>query len=198
MRQVALLGGSFDPVHRAHLALARAALAQLPVDELWWLPAGQPWQKARTLAPAEHRVAMIGQVLQALPPAEHARHRIETCEIDRGGPTYTIDTLEQLSAQHPQTRWWLILGQDQLKGLPTWRRWQAVLDHANLAVARRPGSGPNADGPVISVHPLEFEPQAISSTAIRALAAQGLPLDDQVTPEVGRYIAAHGLYRHRA
>ena len=198
MRQVALLGGSFDPVHRAHLALARAALAQLPVDELWWLPAGQPWQKARTLAPAEHRVAMIGQVLQALPPAERARHRIETCEIDRGGPTYTIDTLEQLSAQHPQTRWWLILGQDQLKGLPTWRRWQAVLDHANLAVARRPGSGPNADGPAISVHPLEFEPQAISSTAIRALAAQGLPLDDQVTPEVGRYIAAHGLYRHRA
>ena len=206
-RRIALFGGSFDPVHRAHRALAEAALVQLPVDELWWLPVGQPWQKARTLAPAEDRVAMVRRVIDSMAPDLRARQRIETCEIERGGPTYTIDTLQALRRREPGVQWWLILGQDQLRGLPTWHRWQEVVEGVQLAVAQRPaadpavpaaGPSPETGGAPLAVHPLILEPHDISSTVIRARVAQGLPLDDQVTPEVGRYIADRGLYRHRA
>jgi nicotinate-nucleotide adenylyltransferase len=193
LKQVALLGGSFDPVHLGHMALAKSALDQLPVDELWWVPVGQPWQKNRTLSSAEDRVAMLRLAL-----GRDERQRVEMCEIERGGPTYTIDTLDELTTRHPGVRWHLLLGWDQFLNLPTWKRWQDVVARARLAVAQRPGQGSDEVPDVLSRLPTErlhMAPWDVSSTAIRADSAQGRPILDRVSAPVARYIADHGLYR---
>lgn len=200
-RQVALLGGSFDPVHLGHMALAQAALAQLPVDELWWVPAGQPWQKTRVLAPAEHRLAMLGLAI-----GRDARQRVETCEIERGGPTYTIDTLEVLSARHPAVVWHWLMGWDQFMNLPTWHRWRDVLARVRLAVVERPAEAPasHAGQPkapmpeaLRGLQPqfLHMAPWNVSSTTIRADVALGRSVLDRVSAPVARYIADHRLYQ---
>ena len=202
--RVALLGGSFDPVHLGHLAMAQAALNQLPIDELWWVPVGQAWQKSRTLTPADHRVAML-----QLAMGRDARQRIEPCEIERAGPTYTINTLNTLKTRYPGTIWTLLLGWDQLLNLPTWKRWRDVVAQVQLAVAPRPRT-PQAlgvAGPQSAVAGLPTELQALpievlhmapwdaSSTAVRADVAQGRGILDRVSAPVARYIADHGLYR---
>jgi nicotinate-nucleotide adenylyltransferase len=192
-KQVALLGGSFDPVHLGHMALAQSALAQLPVDELWWVPVGQPWQKSRTLSSADDRVAML-----RLAMGRDERQRVEGCEIARSGPTYTIDTLEELSARHPGVVWHLLLGWDQFLNLPTWKRWQDVAARVKLAVAQRPGQGSGQVPDALSglhIERLHMAPWDVSSTAIRADAAQGRVILDRVSAPVARYIADSGLYR---
>jgi len=192
-RQVALLGGSFDPVHLGHLALAQAALQQLPVDELWWVPVGQAWQKSRSLTPAVHRVAMLELAI-----GRDGRQRIECCEIERDGPTYTIDTLQALSRRHPGVVWHLILGWDQFLNLPTWKGWADVVARARLAVVQRPGTAtasalPTALRP-LAIEPLHMAPWDVSSTAIRADVARARPILDRVSAQVARYIDDTGLY----
>ena len=193
VRQVALLGGSFDPVHRGHSALAQAALEQLPIDQLWWVPVGQAWQKSRQLTSAHHRVAMLEAAI-----GRDARQRIETCEIERSGPTYTIDTVNTLVRRHPGIMWHLVLGWDQFLNLPTWKQWTEVASRVRLAVVRRPGAG--AESLPAELRGLPFEelhmaPQDISSTAIRADVARGRSVLDRVSAPVARYIADQGLYR---
>ena len=193
VRQVALLGGSFDPVHRGHMALAQAALEQLPIDELWWVPVGQAWQKSRPLTAAHHRVAMLELVVGRDP-----RQRIERCEIERHGPTYTIDTINTLAQRHPGVVWHLLLGGDQFLNLPTWRQWEAVASRVRLAVVGRPGADA-LERPAalrhLSIEPLHMAPLDISSTAIRADVARGRSVLDRVSAPVARYIAEQGLYR---
>lgn len=193
LRQVALLGGSFDPVHLGHAALAQSALQQLPIDELWWLPAGQPWQKTRALAAAEHRLAMLSLTI-----GRDERQRVETCEIERGGPTYTIETLGTLAARHPGVVWHLVLGWDQMLNLPTWRDWKGVVSRARLAVAQRPGAT-EKDLPRelrgLAIEPLHMAPWDVSSTAIRHDIAHGTSVLSRVSAPVARYIENHGLYR---
>ena len=133
-RRVGLFGGSFDPVHNAHLALARAALAELQLDEVRWVPAGQPWQKARALTAAVHREAMLRLALAGEP-----RFVLDRTEIRRPGPSYTLDTVRELAAAQPGTEWFLIIGHDQYAGLHTWNGWQELLARVTLAVANRPG-----------------------------------------------------------
>ena len=202
LRQVALLGGSFDPVHLGHMALAQSALAQLPVDELWWIPTGQPWQKSRVLTPAEHRVAMIRLAI-----GRDTRQRVETCEIEREGPTYTIDTLETLTRRHPAVVWHWLMGWDQFLNLPTWRRWREVAARVRLAVVQRPGAdlgaaGGSAGGVMmpedlrqLPLQTLHMAPWNLSSTTIRDDVAHGRSVLDRVCAPVARYIADHGLYR---
>lgn len=191
-RQVALLGGSFDPVHLGHTAMAQAALKQLPIDELWWVPVGHPWQKSRELTPAEHRVAMLHRAI-----GSDARQRVECCEIERGGASYTIDTLRALSARHPDTAWYLLVGWDQLVNLPSWAEWREVASRARLVAAPRPGGSHHLPAEVQALNPevLHMVPWNVSSTAIRADVAQGRSVLDRVTAPVARYIAEHGLYR---
>ncbi len=194
LRQVALLGGSFDPVHLGHAALAQAALQQLPIDALWWLPAGQPWQKNRALTPAEHRVAMLDRAI-----GRDSRQRIETCELERPGPTYTIDTLRALSERHPGVVWHLLLGWDQFLNLPTWKQWTEVVSRVRLAVVPRAGAA-SALVPelkTVPFQPLLMAPWEVSSTAIRADVALGRGILDRVSAPVARYIAEHGLYSTR-
>ncbi|MEY8878185.1 MAG: nicotinate (nicotinamide) nucleotide adenylyltransferase [Leptothrix sp. (in: b-proteobacteria)] len=201
-RRIGLFGGSFDPVHTGHVALARCALDHLALDELRWIPAGQPWQKSRQLASAEHRVAMLQAVI-----ADEPRFRLERCELERAGPSYTLDTVRSLQAAAPPTgavpaEWFLIIGQDQYANFTTWHGWIELLQRVTLAVAAREGRQPEppqalADVPYRCVV-LPLPPRMISATAIRnRLAAGDSPLDlapTLVAPAVASYIAGHRLY----
>jgi nicotinate-nucleotide adenylyltransferase len=187
-----LFGGTFDPPHRAHLALAQAALDHLGLDAVHWVVAGQPWQKAGAITPALHREAMVRAAIAGEP-----RFVLDRSELERAGPSYTLDTVRALHAAHPDTEWFLILGADQHAGLPSWHGWRELLQRVTLAVANRPGASPRLDAEVAQ-HPhrmVPMPPLDISATEIRERAARGLPLDGRVPPAVASYIDQHGLYR---
>lgn len=196
MKRIGLFGGSFDPVHNAHLALAQVALDHLALDELRWMPAGQPWQKTRAMTPAEHRAAMVQAAIVGEP-----RFVLERCEIERSGPTYTLDTVRALAGQEPDAIWFLVIGQDQYARLSTWHGWQELLGLATLAVAARAGEAPHADAATAAQsHTMVTLPLPridVSATDIRRRAAAGEPIDDLVPPAVARYIDQHRLYRGR-
>lgn len=198
VRRVGLMGGSFDPVHRAHLALAEAALRHLKLDEVRWIPVGQPWQKARHLADATHRLAMV-----QLAVAHEPRFVVDAIETQRTGPSYTLDTVLALQAQATQpTHWFLIIGQDQYANLPTWHGWQPLLQAVTLAVACRGHEQPCApaalQGLDHQVVELPLPPLTVSSTEIRQRLGRGeapLTLANELVPQaVARYIANHQLY----
>lgn len=196
MRRIGLFGGSFDPVHLGHVALARAAIDAVGLDEVLWIPAGQPWQKARQLAPAAHRAAMVELALAGEP-----RFRLERCELRRAGPSYTIDTVRELQQAMGMvaTDWVLLLGQDQYAGLPTWHGWRELVQRVTLAVAGRDSAPPGVpaalQGVAHRVLVIPMPPMPVSSTEIRDRIAAGLGLDGMVPPQVASYIASHGLYR---
>lgn len=196
MKRIALYGGSFDPVHTAHLALARTALDHLQLDELRWIPTGHAWQKQGAHASAEHRAAMVAAAIEGEP-----RFLLERCELDRQGPSYTIDTLHELQASNPGADWYLVLGQDQYQNLTTWKAWQDLVAQVTLAVA---GRGGQASGSPLAGHPhrvvhLPMPPMPVSATEIRARLAAGTPAaalaPALVPPAVASYIARLGLYR---
>jgi nicotinate-nucleotide adenylyltransferase len=192
------MGGSFDPVHAAHVALAEVALAHLQLDEVRWIPVGQPWQKARELAPVAHRLAMVRAATSQQP-----RFVVDAIEIERGGPSYTLDTVQavQAAATEP-TDWFLIIGQDQYANLPTWHGWQTLLQGVTLAVAcrgdQRPAPSSAMQGVPHKVVELPLPPLHVSSTDIRARLARGedpQTLAPELVPHaVARYIATHQLY----
>jgi nicotinate-nucleotide adenylyltransferase len=198
-RRVGLLGGSFDPVHQAHRRLADAALDQLGLDELRWIPAGQPWQKSRRLAAPQHRAAMV-----ALAIGDNPAFVLERCELERPGPSYMLDTVRTLQQREQQAAaWFLILGQDQLANFCTWHGWHELLARVTLAVAGRAGRvvEPPADlltEPACRIVPLEMPPLAVSSTELRHRLAAGEPARSlapgMVAPAVADYIERHGLY----
>jgi nicotinate-nucleotide adenylyltransferase len=191
--RIGLFGGTFDPVHGAHVALAESALAALALDTVRWVPAGQPWQKqgGREVSAAAHRVAMVELAI-----AHQPRFVLDRIEVDRAGPSYTLDTVRALQAAEPSHRWVLLIGQDQYANLHTWRDWRVLLGLVELAVANRPGPA-KAPHPDVVAHPHRMVPLPmldISSTQIRAAAQAGQDLSPMVPPEVARYIARHGLY----
>ena len=192
-RRVGLFGGSFDPVHNAHLALARSALSTLGLDEVLWIPAGLAWQKGGSATPASDRAAMVELAIAGEP-----RFRVERCEIERAGPSYTIDTVEQLSRRAPNTQWWLILGQDQLAGLPSWQRWRELVARLPIGVAARAGEAVRAPAELAaagaSPREIPLPAMAVSATDIRARVAAGQPIASLVPAAVAGYIAQHGLY----
>jgi nicotinate-nucleotide adenylyltransferase len=190
-RRVGIFGGTFDPVHNAHVALAHAALDALALDEVRWIPTGQPWQKDTGITPAVHREAMV-----RLAMGDEPRFVLDRIELDRAGPSYTLDTVRALAAAHPGTDWVLVIGQDQYAGLHTWKDWQALLGLVTLAVANRPGPQRQAAAEVRAfVHRVVPLPMLdISSTDIRGLVRQGGDILQLVPPAVARYIETHRLY----
>jgi nicotinate-nucleotide adenylyltransferase len=191
-RRIGLFGGTFDPVHVAHLALAREALAALQLDEVRWVPAGQPWQKARALTPAAHREAMVRLAIEGEP-----RFVLDRIELERTGPSYTLDTVRELQAREPSAEWFLLIGADQYAGLHTWRGWEDLLDRVVLAVGARPGPLPPVAAAVVQ-RPHRSVPLTmmdVSSTEIRRRVAAGEDFSELVPPAVARYIDREGLYR---
>lgn len=191
-RRIGLLGGSFDPPHLAHRALGRAAREQLALDELRWLPAGAPWQKAgQALAAPAHRAAMLAALL-AEDGTDDGFNRIDARELQRDGPTYTIDTVRALQAETPGAEWFLILGQDQYARFDTWRDWPELLQRLTLAVAARNGQAPQAPAALAAVPHrctrLDLPPLAISASVVRARLAAGLAVADLVGASVAGYI----------
>jgi nicotinate-nucleotide adenylyltransferase len=191
-RKIGLFGGTFDPPHTAHVALATLALRELALDELRWIPAGEPWQKARIITPAAHREAMV-----RLAMGEEPRFALERCEILRRGPSYTLDTVRAMQAAEPGALWFLIIGQDQYAGLHTWRDWRELLGLVTLAVANRPGppQAPHADVLAFSHRAVPLPMLDIASTDIRARVAAGQDISSLVPDGVARYIEAHHLYQ---
>ncbi len=190
--RIGLFGGSFDPVHNAHLALARQALAELTLGEVRWIPAGRPWQKARTPTAAVHREAMLRLAI-----AHEPRFVLERCELERAGPSYTIDTVCALQAAQPHARWFLLIGQDQYAGLHTWHRVDELLQRVQLAVALRPGAAAPDDARVRAapVLPITLAPMPVSASAIRARVAAGQDIAALVPPAVADYIERNRLYQ---
>ena len=209
--RIGLLGGSFDPPHLAHLALARVAVRALALDELRWLPAGAPWQKAgRTMAPAAHRAAMLAELLAEMladmpveeaagAPARPVRQVIDERELHRSGPTFTIDTVRELQAEQPGADWFFILGQDQYARFDTWRDWPELLQRLTLAVAARAGQPPTPPAALAAVPhqvvALDLPRQDIAASDIRARLAAGQPVAALVGRRVAGYIDQHQLYK---
>jgi nicotinate-nucleotide adenylyltransferase len=202
--RIGLFGGSFDPVHQGHRALADAAMAQLQLDELRWVVAGQPWQKAgRQLAPAADRLAMVEAAIGGA-----VGQRVERIEVDRAGPSYTIDTVTALQAAAGQggaaqdADWWLLIGQDQHANFCSWRDWRALLGRVGLAVAARDGIEPRPPTELAAVphrwQVLPMPPHPASATAIRQRLARGesaqLLAPDWLAPGVAELIERRGLY----
>jgi nicotinate-nucleotide adenylyltransferase len=192
LARVGIFGGSFDPVHNAHVALARVALAELRLDELIWVPAGQPWQKQRRLASAADREAMVRLTI-----ANEPRFTLSRLELERSGPSYTVDTVRELQAARAQAQWFLVIGQDQYAGFHTWRGWQELLGLVTLAIADRPDATDVVDPQVrAAAHTAVALPMMdVSSTDIRGRVTQGQGIDDLVPAPVARYIARHHLYQ---
>lgn len=193
-RRIGLFGGSFDPVHLAHVALARVALEHLQLDELRWVPVGHAWQKQRQLSPAVHRTAMVELAI-----ADLDGQVFEPCELRRSGPSYTLDTVRELQARDGAAhQWFLVIGQDQYSHFDSWHGWPELLQRVTLAVAGRAGDVPRCAGKLAETpHLIELLPlplMAISATEIRARVARHEPIDALVPPEVARYIAQHRLY----
>ncbi len=193
--RIGLFGGSFDPVHLGHLSLAHTALDSLKLDQIQLIPAGQPWQRPQLGASPEHRLNMLRLATQGSDAVS-----INPIEIQRVGPTYTIDTLEALDPNHD---YFWILGSDQLANFCSWHRWPDIAQRVQLAVAQRPGStltAPDALSLWLSSHQqkllvIPFEPLDISATAIRQRIAQHISAHALIPKVVEQYIHEHGLYR---
>jgi len=177
-----ILGGTFDPVHNAHLAMARTALEALALDKVVFLPTGAPHYRAPALASAAERVAMLRLAIAGEP-----RFTLDERELAPGHSGYTVDTLAGFAGRPV-----LLLGADQYAKFESWHRWREILARADLAVFARPGSA-IAGG---SARRVPFAPMDLSASAIRALVARGERIDGLVPPAVADYIARRRLYGH--
>lgn len=183
---IGILGGTFDPVHNAHLAMARAALEALSLKEILFIPTGTPLYRNPPVASAEHRLAMLRLALRDDP-----RYRIDERELAPGASGYTADTLKSLrSEMGSAVQLYLLMGADQYGALATWHRPDQVKKLARIAVFSRPGFktvGKDAET-------MPMKPLPISASEIRARAARGEALSGLVPPAVAGYIAKHRLY----
>lgn len=155
-----MFGGAFDPPHKAHQALARAAVEQLALDELRVIPTGDAWHKSRPLSPAADRLKMTELAFAGFPKV-----RVDDRELRRSGPSYTIDTLEALRAELPHCELFLLIGGDQWASFSSWHRWQDILASSSLTVAERPQSGGSSSTSGINA---EFEPQTLAAIHVPA------------------------------
>jgi len=198
--KVGILGGTFDPIHNAHLAIVDEARLQLELDEVVFIPAGQPWMKSdRVITAAEHRVAMLLLAID-----DKFGFRLSTMEIDRPGPSYTVDTLAKLSNEFVGlSELYFIIGWDNLPDLPRWKEPARIIELCHLVALPRPGySLPDLDaldkkvpGLLKSVIIMERPQIDISGTEIRERVAKGLDISKMVPLGVAEYIREKGLYR---
>lgn len=205
---IGMLGGTFDPIHMAHLRIAEKAQQQFDFDTLYFIPCGIPPHRETPVASTEHRVAMIQSVI-----AKQPHFKIDRCEIDRNTPSYTIETLHILKARHPNDTLYLILGMDAFQALNQWKDWQQILTHCNLILVQRPGyeqslhpelqdflhrhqrAWPDKTPPSHqAIYTLLMDWLPISSSDIRQKLQSHKPVTHEIADEVLKYIKEHQLY----
>jgi nicotinate-nucleotide adenylyltransferase len=194
-RRIGIMGGTFDPIHHGHLVAASEAQANFGLDEVVFVPTGQPWQKAhRRVAAAEHRYLMT-----VIATAANPHFSVSRVDIDRGGPTYTVDTLRDLATEYPDADLYFITGADALAEIFTWRDADDMFSMAHFIGCTRPGfSIDRAALPPEKATLLEIPALAISSTECRDRRAAGKPVWYLVPDGVAQYIAKYDLYSHLA
>ncbi len=199
MRRLGVFGGTFDPIHNGHVAVAGAAAAGLGLDEVLFIPAGQPrLRESDVVAAPHHRMRMV-----ELATAGRPLFTSSDIEVKRSGPTYTADTLEQLKGERGRCCLYLIAGIDALAKLDRWGRPEAIMERATIVGVPRPGHERLDPAPLERVAPgssaravtLEGPMVDISSTGIRARAGRGQPIDHLVPGDVAGYIIDNRLYR---
>jgi nicotinate-nucleotide adenylyltransferase len=188
------MGGTFDPVHHGHLVAASEVASVFGLDEVIFVPTGQPWQKLeRAVSPAEHRYLMT-----VIATASNPRFTVSRVDIDRDGPTYTIDTLRDLAAQRADAELYFITGADALAQILSWKDVDELFALAHFIGVTRPGHTLDDAGlPADRVSLMEVPAMAISSTDCRTRVARGEPVWYLVPDGVVQYIAKYGLYRGR-
>jgi nicotinate-nucleotide adenylyltransferase len=196
-RRIGVMGGTFDPIHHGHLVAASEVQAWFDLDEVVFVPTGEPWQKSgREVSAPEDRYLMT-----VIATASNPRFSVSRVDIDRGGPTYTIDTLRDLGASRPDTDFYFITGADALAQILTWRDADGVFELAHFVGCTRPGT--TIDDATVDRLPggkvtlIEVPALAISSTECRARASKGDPVWYLVPDGVVQYIAKRGLYPAR-
>jgi len=190
-RTIGIFGGTFDPIHVGHLVAAVNVHFALSLDRLLLVVANQPWQKEglRSITPAEDRFAMVEAAVAAVPGLEACR-----IEIDRGGPSYTADTVEEIAATEPGASLFTVVGADAADALHSWERVDVISALSSLVVVNRPGSTLRATLDGWRVVQIEVPALEVSSTDLRNRARDGRPLDYLVPESVVRVIRRRGLY----
>jgi nicotinate-nucleotide adenylyltransferase len=197
---IGILGGTFDPVHTGHLVVAEEVTDRLRLDEVVFVPAGQPWLKANnTISAAEHRVQMVKLAIAGKPC-----FKLSTIEIERPGPTYSVDTIRELREElSTGSELYFVLGWDNLEQLPRWHQPGLLVSMCRLVAVPRVGfavpdlASLDEDIPGLSQRVIMLDkPQIdISASVIRQRVRQGLPISHLVPEVVEKYIKEHGLYK---
>lgn len=195
------MGGTFDPIHNGHLVAASEVADRFALDEVLFVPTGQPWQKSRHVTAAEDRYLMT-----VIATAANPRFSVSRVDIDRRGATYTKDTLRDLHAANPDAELYFITGADALASILSWQDWEDLFAVARFVGVSRPGYDLNGDhlGDVLTTLPadaltlIEVPALAISSTDCRRRAADGRPIWYLVPDGVVQYVAKRRLYRDHA
>jgi len=192
MNRLGIFGGSFDPPHVGHLKVALQAAVELGLDQILWIPASySPHKSAQeTLSPAM-RLDMVRLIVGL-----DSRFQVDTRELTRTGPSYTVDTLESLKGDFPDASLYLIVGEDSYRSFSTWKHPDRIRKMAHLVVYKRTSDASETSRLSISPsdHLLAGDPVDITSTDIRARMSKNIRTDHLLTPEVSDFIKANGLY----
>ena len=190
--RIGVMGGTFDPIHHGHLVAASEVQQTFDLDEVVFVPTGQPWMKAE-VSEAEHRYLMT-----VIATASNPRFTVSRVDVDREGATYTIDTLRDLRAQRPDSDLFFITGADAVAQIVQWKDLDELWDLAHFVAVSRPGHALDIRAlPEAGVSSLEVPALAISSTECRERVARGFPVWYLVPDGVVQYISKHHLYRSR-
>jgi nicotinate-nucleotide adenylyltransferase len=191
-KRIGVMGGTFDPIHHGHLVAASEVSARFGLDEVLFVPTGEPWQKeARTISPAEDRYLMT-----VIATASNPRFSVDRADIDRSGPTYTVDTLRELNSKYPGARLFFITGADALAQILSWHRVEELFELAHFVGVTRPGYELGSEHlPDGAVTLIEVPAMAISSTGCRQRVRDGLPVWYLVPDGVVQYISKRRLYQ---
>lgn len=192
--RIGIMGGTFDPIHNGHLVAASEVADRFDLDRVVFVPTGEPWQKAdRRVSPAEDRYLMT-----VIATAANPRFTVSRVDIDRSGPTYTIDTLKDLGEQFQGAELYFITGADAMASIMSWHDWEKMFDLAHFVGVTRPGYELSEkmlpDGHGDRVQLIDVPAMAISSTDIRRRAAAGRPVWYLVPDGVVQYIAKNNVY----
>lgn len=191
-RRIGVMGGTFDPIHHGHLVAASEVSYRYALDEVVFVPTGQPWQKGSSVSPAEDRYLMT-----VIATAANPQFQVSRVDIDRGGPTYTVDTLRDLRREYgPEAELFFITGADALSRILEWKDVELLFRMAHFIGVTRPGfTLSDAHLPADSVSLIQVPAMAISSSDIRARVAVRKPIWYLVPDGVVQYITKRHLYR---